>query len=334
MIKLKILILIFVLYFLSGCGKKQKNNRVPEQTIENTRNKDSTNETELFFEKNLKEKSKLFLKFWSGMSFNEYKKVVEILIDENVLTGEKSYMPSTSGTNDYTYYSDIKFKASDECYLNLYGDFDKDKLKSIQISGIECIYDLYKEKYNLPPLRYKLLIENEYIENNPNYQPKFFFNDDNNNRVQLPDAFYDRSSKLEKGRVYKNKSAISKAKTLMLEKSPLVIEKDGVVIIIEHFKKNYKTERYSLEDSESLKNYFKTDEGSITKNWMNNKLEFIYTNSVLRTVSVGSTYSINVTYMSKNEYNKELNKINKIKKDSLEKEEKKKEKLKSTFENI
>jgi hypothetical protein len=334
MIKLKILILIFVLHFLSGCDKKQKNNRVQEQTIEDTRNKDSTNDPKLFFEKNLKEKPKLFLKFWSDMTFDEYKKVVEILIDENVLTGIKSYSPYSSGTDVYTYYSDIKFIASDKCYLNLYGHFDKDKLKNIKISGIECIYDLYKEKYNLPPLKYKLLIENEYIENNPNYQPKFFYEDDNNKLVKLPDAFYDRSSKLEKGRVYKNKSTISKAKTFMLEKSPLVIEKDGVVIIFEHFKNDYKTERYSLEESESLNNYFKTDEGSITKNWMNNKLRFIYTNSVLRTVSVGSTYSIKVTYMSTNEYNKELNKIDKIKKDSLEKEEKKKEKLKSTFENI
>ena len=322
MIRFKILLLIFVMQFSLGCDNKQRNTEIPKKI-------DTLNVSNLIFEKNLKEKPKLFLKFWSGMTHKEFEKVVTILIDENVLSATESYQPSEN--TPIKYYSNIIFHASDNSYINLYGDFDNDKLRSIKMYDINCLYDLYNEKYKLPPLEYKLLIDSEYIENNPKYQPVFFYTDDNNNYVQLPDAFYDKRSSLKQGRIYKNRKFIGKEKTPMLARSPLGVIKDSVMITFEHVKKNYETQRYSLEESEKIINYLKTDEG---QKMLWNESRFIYTNSVLRTVSLESRYSFNAIYMSLNDYNKELNKIKTTKKDSLEKEKIKKEKIKNTFKNI
>lgn len=326
MITKKHLIVLFLIFSIAlGCKDGVKKKQVAPKT--NLSEQKTNKNPQSVFEKNLKEKPKLFLKFWNGMTREEYQKVVAILIDENVLTGVKKYDGS---------YSGVRFKDADGCYnyglnrLSIFPDFNNGKLASIEMYEIKCLWSLYEEKYSLPPFKYKMAIEEKYIENNPKYQPEYHNKDINGNYYSLPRVFQDRTRSLNKGRVYQkiNKNY----KTPMLVENPLVVKKDDNVMIFEHFKKEFKSMTYSLQQSEALNNYFATDEGSPLNNMMKGEEKFVYTNSVLRTVEIGSSYTFNVTYMSASEYNNKLDKINKSKKEAKEKEKRKNEKRQKTLE--
>lgn len=301
-------------------GKKENSNKTiqPNKEI----NADS------IFQKKLEAEPKLFLEFWPGMSHDEYDKVKSLLIEQKKLG---------IGLDPNFGSERLRLIASDNCYADVFGEFANNKLKSIKLNNINCLYAIYKEKYNLPPLLEKSSIEQTYIENNPNYKPQFFYEDFNNKQVTLPDAFYDKKRSLDKGRIYLKNSNNSNALTILpktvyvLSENPIIVENQNIVLKIEQTKKKYENTEYSLWKSERIKNYFKTKEGK-EKYW--EQVRFITTNSVLRTVTIQSTYDITATYMSLSEYKRELNLNSMREKDSLERLKLKKEKLETVFDKI
>ena len=141
MIKLSKTISIFLLILLiQSCKEKT------EVSIEK---KVDTNS----FEYKLENKPKYFLKFWGGMSNDEFNKVFSLLVSDKTLT--------TFGL----YYTGV-------------GEFRIEPItddKNIEVIGVrildinEDFYSLLKEKYNLPNLVDKSSIRECFIETNPCY---------------------------------------------------------------------------------------------------------------------------------------------------------------------
>ncbi|WP_417875826.1 hypothetical protein [Winogradskyella sediminis] len=325
--KLKILVFLILFVFTQSC-KTEKKNEIKQNFETPIRTK--VNPTLTSFDTKLKEEPKIFLKFWSGMSKNEYQKVVEILISEKVLKGQKRYDGS---------FTDVSLIHPDGCNyfnnnLSIYPKFnyEEDKLIGIEIFKIKCLWDLYIEKYKIQPFDYKMAIEEKFIENNPNYQPEFTNVDEKGNTYNLNNAFIDRNLALNKGRV---KLKIQKNHEVpLLVENPFIIENDSTVLMFEHIEQEFKSTTYSLEQSESLKNYFATDEGSPLSNINKNENKFISTNSVLRTVEIGSNYIFKVTYMSNSDYKKKLETDFNKKNDSILNLENKEKKIKNILEKI
>lgn len=326
MFRPKIFILILILSILQSCKNEKKNDIVPKF---NTDRQFKTIISKSTFEEKLKKEPKLFLKFWSGMTKNEFEKVVNILNEEKILLGRYNSISSP-----------IRFLVREHCYSEMYASFDNSKepkLVSIKLYDLatfpNCLYDLYKEKYGLPHLLQKTETDYEYVENNPNYSPKMSYTDENNKLVFLNEAFNDKSSFIKNNGKIEKKTFLPSRPTYILPESPITINKDSVVIVIDQVKYENKSYSYNLRQSQALRNY----ESSIFNDSFNKWLEevkFVETNSKLRTVSLKSIYSINATYMSVSEYNRRKQDRNNQIKDSLETEKRKKEKLLKSIESL
>lgn len=319
-------ICILATLFLIGCDSEIDKTKI--KTVDSKI--DSINYSKATFDKKMAEKPKIFLKFWEDMTWEEYQKVIKIMVQENILFGTEKGMPSSeSPYKEYKYYDEVNFKVSEDCFVKFSGNFEENKLKSVELSGIDCAYELYQEKYKLPSLIYKQRIEKEYIENNPNYDPQYFYEGANKEQLRLPDAFSDNnSSKITDGRIYQKIS--DKSKVALLPQSPIVIIKDSLVIIFEHLKNQFETAIYSLERNKDLKNYFKTEEGKNKEIYI---YKYVHTNSLNRIIQLCSSYNIIVKYMSLQYYNEILKKNDKSQKQQVEEEKKRQEKDK-TLKNI
>mgnify|MGYP000415296739 CR=1 FL=1 len=134
--------LVCILLLLSAC-KEASNNKEIDTVIQ------------VEFEENLKNKPKFFLKFWEGMSEDDYKRVTKILVDENVLNGE---------------YPVAKYNIGNCEFILLSPKFDSKGLTEIGLPLTNCLYSIYDEKYNLPKLVKRtylkdfLAAEQEWIE--------------------------------------------------------------------------------------------------------------------------------------------------------------------------
>lgn len=111
-------------------GEKEQNKEVTQKALEeNFRNE---------LERKMKSKEKLFLSFWEGMSSDEYHAVSEELIEEGVL-----YRIATGG---------LRYKTGTCSDVIVTSDYESGKLTAINLKGGECLYSLYKRKYDLPNL--------------------------------------------------------------------------------------------------------------------------------------------------------------------------------------
>jgi hypothetical protein len=326
MFRPKIFILILILSILQSC-KNEKKNDIEQNVNTNIQFKPIIRKST--FEEKLNKEPKLFLKFWSGMTKNEFEKVVNILNEEKILLGRYNSI-----------YSFIRFLVSEHCYSKMSASFDNSKepkLVSIKLYDLatfpNCLYDLYKEKYGLPTLLQKTETDYEYVENNPNYSPKMSYIDENDKLIFLNKAFNDKSSFIKNNGQIEKKTFLPSRPTYKLPESPITINKDSLVIVIEQVKYDNKSYSYNLEQSQALRNYRSSIFNDSFNRWLDES-KFIETNSKLRTVSLKSIYSINATYMPVSEYNKrKQDKSNQIK-DSLETEKRKKEKLLKSIESL
>jgi len=124
-----ILIFTFIGSILFSCNKLVNKKEAEKLDILKTK--------QIEFEKKFENEPKLFLSFWDGMSEEEYKKVVNILIKENILKGE--YPLEMLNINNCP-------------YLTISANFENDSLREIKIPLTNCLYSIYNEKYNLPNL--------------------------------------------------------------------------------------------------------------------------------------------------------------------------------------
>lgn len=322
----QILVLCFLLLILNSCKDTKNNKYAPNN---NSVIQIKSNNSKSTFEEKLKKEPKLFLKFWSGMTKDEFEKVVNILNEEKILLGSYNSISNP-----------IRFLVREHCYSEIYARFDNSKepkLVSIKLYNIatfpNCLYDLYQEKYGLPTLLQKSETDSEYIENNPNYSKKISYTDENNNLIILDEAFNDRSSFVKNNRRVEKSKFLPSRPTYMLPENPLVITKDSIVILFEQTIYKNKSYTYSLSQSESLFNYMNVVHDESISRWLEES-KYIETNSKLRTVSLKTIYSINATYMSILEYNKKTERRKTEIKDSLETEKQNKEKLIRSYESI
>jgi len=253
---------------------------------------------------------KLFLKFWYGMSKLKFEYVSQKLNDEKVLIN-----------SDY---------AVDGCKTNISPKFVDDKLISIELQNSECLYPLYQEKYKLMPLVDRKEIVKQYIENNPEYNPKMSYKKEGH-EYKLSDLFIDKSSFVPEGLVRIKESDIKSSKVNVLPKSPIYIEKGEVVIKISQELKYYTGfYDYSLDLMKIQRSYSKDR----IANFQLNESQFIITNSKLRTVSKYLNPVITITYMSKMDYEKEKRILMEEKRENLKNQEFIKERKKSVLDEI
>lgn len=141
--------LLLILFF--GCKEKERNsypNHYKNEVINTDSLKSTSNKDE--FKNKLNNEPKIFLKFWTNMTEKEYSTVIDILNKEGKLKG-----------NNYV---------SSEGLFQIEPIKRIDKIIGIRLSYVNNnLYKLYKEKYNLPPLKYKFNISEIYTEENPAY---------------------------------------------------------------------------------------------------------------------------------------------------------------------
>jgi hypothetical protein len=150
---LEVFILVFVVVSLVAC--KQTSHKEKKVNKEN-------NITQIdSFEYKLKNEPKLFLEFWNGMSAEDFEKVANILTKQGVLKYNKdahnySYLMGKadltlkmfSFRNDYL--SSFTFEPGSESL------FRAEKIDGIVLSSFdETSYEIFRLKYDLPPISYK-----------------------------------------------------------------------------------------------------------------------------------------------------------------------------------
>jgi len=306
LMKLSNLLVLSALIFCTSCleNKSNKENVSFEEQRNSEIEKQKEQEEKSFNDK-LQNASKIFLKYWEGMTYEEYNKVSKLLMEEGVIE-----------EHTYTVY---KYKVGD-CNVHITPIFKNDLIYGIKLSNdIECIYPLYKEKYNLPDLVEKSTTKEFYRENNPYYSPRYTFSV-GNKIYNLPDCFNDNSFFVEgKSRVNLEDDNLHKEKFLV--RDSLIIDNNYTVIKFKQFyydfnsniPDNRKSDFYTYSLQENLSNFIKCTDyfdeigvyGISAGKVIN---ECVKTNSKTRVWRRVVTPVITIEYLSKKEYNKEVEK--------------------------
>ncbi|UGS24890.1 hypothetical protein [Flavobacterium channae] len=255
------------------------------------------------------------------MTQEDFDRVVNVLVKDKVLENDNLI--------------NLYYRVSADCKIELEPIFYKEKLKEIKLINAECIYPLYKEKYNLPDLKRKNYTDYEYIENNPDYFPVMLYQNDKNEIVNLPDAFYDKNNFLPKGKTIKLKVENNFSQG-MLPNTPLIVFKDDIVIVFDQeiIKSVYDTYSYSLENSKEIREYKLTTKGNEGLMGFGKESKYLISNSKLRTVSINSSVLIKIIYKSKEDYEEEIKQEEAIKNDALKNERVNSEKRSSVLNDI
>ena len=305
----QIFIIAFFGVLLFGCNTKENNS-----SLENN------NETSVKYpnlSNDLKDKPKLFLKFWKNMTKQEFDTVSKILVNEKILELEN--------------YASLYY-LTPKCRVKLNPTFENDSLQGIELSNANCLYELYKEKYNLPEFSERAIVQRRYIDKNPEYNPSMSYISDKG-EVKLPECFIDKSSYSVSG---KQTLPIdeSEAKEKVLPKSPIVIKKDDNVIIFRQtfYEIPSPTITYSLQLNPEMKKF--QDEKPLSSVLEYGK--FISKNSKYKIEEILSSSVITITYKSLENYNKNIDKEserNQILKQKLEREKQEKQKRIESVKN-
>lgn len=291
------LILLFVSISIIFCSCRQEtSNSSVTEPITNTKEV-----VENEFERKLKNEPKIFLKYWSGMTYSEYYDVSQILVKEGVL--KKDGFQFSYLTNN--------------CRVPLETVKKDDLIIGIKLTeNIDCIYSLYQEKYGLPNMVYKDLLLSYFIENNPKYNPvSSYFN--GTQTTYLPDCFIDKTSFLSTNQPQKlDTSNLSfKFPEKILPQDEFIIENTSNVIIIEQEIKRNKliSYTYSLEESDEMNRYKNSEVGQkhfgiYSIGSKDSQSEYLIQNSKTRTGMITAYKEISITYKSKKDYYDELQK--------------------------
>jgi|GEM_PF-5947640 len=267
--------LLLLLFSLLGCNQSSTSTSSLKAPISQTSNSNTLVEK-------LKSKPKIFLKFWSGMSYEEYFAVCNILDKE--------------GITQNGYYQNSKI----DCTLQ------NDIITAIVLKNVNSeLYQLYKKKYNLPPLIEKTTITENYVENNPEYNPTMTYTNGSKTTV-LPNCFRDKAQEIPDNSRVNLVPTDEDITKFMIDNEYTIDKKDFVIIINQEIVSDpLNTYRYSLSDNKDIERYLSSDQGKETfgNNFMGGlNADCINTNSKLRYVTKNHYPYITITYMSKKEY--------------------------------
>lgn len=182
---MKLYLILFFLILVSSC----KNNNSSEPISESNKKEVDGKELKDLNWK-LANEPKIFLKFWEGMRIREYTEVMKLLVENKTL-------------EDVGIFGAYRTGACPPAIMNPI--FEDNKLVRLEVNGGECLYSLFKEKYNLPSL-----VERKYYKTNLN------------NLKAKSDT-----------RLYKEK-VLPQYKPLVYEEGEIV-KRGSVIIRIEHF---------------------------------------------------------------------------------------------------
>ncbi|AWI26269.1 hypothetical protein HYN49_10350 [Flavobacterium pallidum] len=238
--------------------------------------------TDMKFRQELSRHPKIFLKFWYGMSKEEFHKVVDILVAENVLVKDN---------DDAVYYKVPHFKPMLKPY------FINNTLDQIELSQGNNLYDIYQQKYKLPGLVEKNIVAERYVEENSHYRPLPLYH--RNTVKELPVCFNDKS--LYSNGVKNFSFSTQSNKQKVLSKSPIVVEKENNVIVIEQSFSRIPlpSVTYSLSLSPEMQQYKSTH--AIT----DEQRQYICTHSKYKITELLSGSVIKITYKSRLAYDRE-----------------------------
>ena len=284
-------ILIFIIFFIS-CNKNRDLKTSQLIDVDSIKVKEDTT-----FKYRYKNEPKIFLKFWKGMDYATYSRVCDSLKKDDILDNE--------------------IYKTDDCKIKILPNFINDSLYSIYFtSNIECIYDLYVEKYKIPQMKEKSSLIYYYRENNPTYSPEYFYEIEGVKK-RLPDCFNDKSN-FVKAKIKMNTN-VNWAREKFIPKDTIIIKNGDVVIklkqeILEGMGNKDGNYKYSITESQDFKDFSSTPEGEETlglfSTFTSNSIgKYISVNSKTRT-KYGTIYpSLTIEYLMQKDYLKEKNKL-------------------------
>jgi hypothetical protein len=290
---LKFLIIASVFTFF-GC--KNKNNEVnSSSSIDSTDSIDISSN----FESDIENKPKFFLKYWDGMSYEDYIKVSHILAKEGVL---EAYSNTYDSPENHFYYliGNERLETAP-----IYSKEDTDKIVGIEIIAIQKLY---------PELVTKNSLTSCYLERNPEYAPISSYLENG----QPVAAKIDYSEQIRPNvTINLDVNQVDFKEhffTTKLPKNEIIIEKENSIIVLSsdqnYNENNYATRyKYNLDDS--------------NKDWIFWGSNESKTNSKNRVVCVQILENpITAKFFDKNYYSKIQNDENKIlQKNKVETEE-------------
>jgi len=285
--KILILLIAFLLIAVS-CGDIKQGDNAKSQIQDTSQEPKEELLNMADFSFKLENKEKLFSKFWLGMSKLEYQKVVEILAIEGTMVN-----------NDNPTYSAGYLFSCSSTPLDIHTSFRNDKLINIYFySGNydnDCLYDLYKRKYDLNPI---VKIDRQCTcYKKPNTFNKNLYFPNPEEKISLPSRTY-------------------KIKTIKGE-NPIVIERVNHVIVID--------KEYSVtEDDYTFDDYFEGKDYTF-QGYIDKSIELSAKAEYLNICEIPQMY-FHVKYESKEIYNKRISDKENQRNEQLEKKEKLREK--------
>lgn len=267
-----------MLLIVLSCNNTAKNDVTVKPSI--LKQSDTT------FAEKLKSKPKIFLKFWSGMTYDDYFAVSQILEKEGVIKG------------GYYQYSKIEPTLKNNVII------------AVQLTDVSSeLYKLYQQKYNLPSLIKKSTIVANFVENNPEYNPSMTYTNSDNVTTLLPMCFKDNSAEILDNKPIKLVPDFAFTDEFMAD-NEYIINNDSVFIKIEQkiIESPFPIHKYSLGENKDIERYVNSTQGkeAFGTNLMGGfSSSCIAKNSKLRYVTETNESIITITYMSKKEYLKE-----------------------------
>ena len=205
----KILLIIIISIFHTNCKKEQEDNLYLNKTESRV---DSTEIINNLFEKKLSSEPKIFLEYWSGMNYEEFQKVSNILEKKGLIEfGAPPYIYYNMGEDKLRIFPCIEDK------------FNKDKFIGIKLSGFsETSYEFFKNKYNFPDyIRIEPLI---ILEENPLYL------NPNSDEFEIGKKISELTIKQAKELINENGSSEAIISSVIASPEEIIIKKDDVVI--------------------------------------------------------------------------------------------------------
>jgi hypothetical protein len=298
----KIFFVIIILSFINCKDNLNSNKLLKNQKLNNSKN---------LFQNKLKSETKIFLKYWSDMTKEDFDKVNDLLLKENII--------KTNGTIEYLmgkqslYLRSFNFSDNYENSFKL-SEINRNKnyntIDGIQLYGFDIeTYNLFREKYSLP----EYVLENSatfILEENPFYDNPNAEENEIGKKIEILEI--NEVKNIFEKNLYPEWEIVGyvpEIEQITLEKEIIIKEKEKVVI----FKVNKDIEARVGGVYNGCWYYYRNNDKK----------------DRLRIVAIPNNSYLTVTYLSKDKY-ETINEVGKIKneKNLLEKnKEKEKEKI-------
>lgn len=265
--RFNIIIFFFIFTLFISCEEKNQVLNTPnekEKTVDN-------------FENKYINEPKVFLDFWANITHEEFFNIGQRLYKKGDINFDPSYSIDINGENVYINHANLEEE------LNYNNTKKTDSLGNEIFDGILLtttnyeVYNVYKEKYNLKPLKKKRYLNEYRIVDNPDYynykENKYAFN--NIKYINEKDnSVYEFIDSIQNSKLYHSSFNLNELlEEIYYLDEKQVVFKDNIVIIIykktSELKESYKD--IYIKDNEFFDN---KDLESITRN-AKKKITFI-----------------------------------------------------------